>query len=167
MAVHDGPEYALAALRWEAALGCYDSRMTAAEQVASLCARYGINALYSFGSRAAEVAGFVRGQAVLESKNASDVDLGVLPAPDRHLDTDDLVRLAIELEDLLGVPRVDLVVLPQAGSYLAVDVVSGELLFCADPAREAEYELFVLRRAGDLAFFERERRRTILAGIAP
>lgn len=141
--------------------------MTAAAHLAALCARYGVNALYAFGSRAAEVVAFVRGQAVLVSTSASDVDLGVLPAPDRRLDADDRVRLTIELEDLFGVPRVDLVVLPQARPYLALDVVSGELLFCADPVREAEYELFVLRRAGDLAFFERERRRMILAGIAP
>lgn len=141
--------------------------MTAAEQIADLCARYGVDALYAFGSRAAEVAAFVRSQAVLESASASDVDLGVLPAPDRRLDADDRVGLAIELEDLFGVPRVDLVVLPQASPYLAVDIVSGELLFCADAGREADYELFVLRRAGDLAFFERERRRMILAGIAP
>ena len=57
--------------------------------------------------------------------------------------------------------------LPQAGPYLALAVVSGELLCCGDPIREAEYQLFVMRRAGDLAFFERERRYQILSGIAP
>lgn len=154
-------------LRCQLGCACYHSRMTSAELLAELCGRYGVDALYAFGSRAAEVAAFVRGQGVLNSPSASDLDLGVLPAPDRRLDGDDRVRLTIELEDLFGGPRVDLVVLPQARPYLALDVVSGERLFCADPVREAEYELFVLRRAGDLAFFERERRRMLLAGIAP
>ncbi len=57
--------------------------------------------------------------------------------------------------------------LPQAGPYVALDVVSGELLCWTDPIREAEYQLFVLRRAGDLTFFERERRPQLLSGIAP
>ena len=45
--------------------------------------------------------------------------------------------------------------------------MSGELLCCTDPIREAEYQLFVLRRAGDLAFFARARRQQLLPGIAP
>ena len=146
---------------------CYYSRVITAEKLRALCRRHDVGALYAFGSRAAEVAAFVQGQGPLDSTSRSDIDLGVLPRPGHRLDVDDRVRLTIELEDLLNVPRVDLVVLPQAAPYLALDVVSGELLFSADPIREAEYELYVLRRAGDLAFFERERRRTLLAGIAP
>jgi hypothetical protein len=65
---------------------------------------------------------------------------------------------------LAAAPRVDLVWLPGAEPYLALDVVSGELLHCADPVRQAEYELYVLRRAGDLAPFERERRAFLLSG---
>ena len=38
----------------------------------------------------------------------------------------------------------------------------GELLFCADATDQAEYELYVLRRAGDLLPFEHERRDLIL-----
>ncbi len=70
------------------------------------------------------------------------------------------------LEDLLDVPRVDLVILPEAPPFLALDIVQGELLCATDPVAEAEYQLYVLRRAGDLAPFERERRRMILAGEA-
>lgn len=61
---------------------------------------------------------------------------------------------------------MDLVMLPEAEAYLALDVVSGELLYCADAVRQAEYELYVLRRAGDLAPFERERRALLLTGSA-
>jgi hypothetical protein len=71
-----------------------------------------------------------------------------------------------ELEDLLGVGRVDLVSLPEAPPFLAVEIVNGELLYEVDPDRAAEYELYVLRRAGDLAPFEHERVRGVLAGLA-
>ena len=77
-----------------------------------------------------------------------------------------VVRLATELEDLLGVVRVDLVMLTEAEPFLALDVVRGELLYCVDPDAQAEEELYVLRRPGDLAPHERERRRLIL-GLAP
>ena len=60
--------------------------------------------------------------------------------------------------------RVDLVVLPEASPFLALDIVTGELLLARDPDREAEYQLFVLRRAGDLAPFERARRALVLEG---
>jgi hypothetical protein len=141
--------------------------MTVVDRLAALCERYGLDALYAFGSRAAEVAAFVRGHGALNPLSGSDLDFGVLPRPNRLLDVHDHVRLTGDLEDLFTVPRVDLVVLPQASPYLALDAVSGELLFCADQYREAEFQLYVLRRAGDLAFFERERRQRLLTGITP
>jgi hypothetical protein len=70
--------------------------------------------------------------------------------------------LAAELEDLLDAPRVDLVSLPRADPFLALDIIRGELLSTSDADRQAEYELFVLRRAADLLPFQRERVRMIL-----
>lgn len=133
----------------------------------ALCRRFGLDALYVFGSRAVEVAACVHGARELDTAQAADLDFGVLPEPGAEVGAQERVRLAAALEDLFEVPRVDLVVLPRASPYLALDVVSGELLCCIDPIREAEYQLFVLRRAGDLAFFERERRHQLLSGIAP
>jgi hypothetical protein len=43
-----------------------------------------------------------------------------------------------------------------------VDIICGELLYTSDPDQQARYELFVLRRAGDLLPFQRERTRMIL-----
>jgi hypothetical protein len=74
------------------------------------------------------------------------------------------VRLTIDLEDLFGADRVDLVILPEASAFLALEAIQGELLYCEDEDDQAEYELYVLRRAGDLAPFERERREMILGG---
>jgi hypothetical protein len=78
------------------------------------------------------------------------------------LAAEERVELALALEKLFAVPRVDLVVLPEAGPFLALEVVKGELLDCRDYDRQAEDELYILRRAGDLARFEKERRRLIL-----
>lgn len=131
-----------------------------------LAHRYGLVAIYSFGSRAGEVAARVAGEAVEVNHPFSDVDIGVLPAPGRRLTAAERADLTVALEDLLEVGRVDLVILPEAPPYLALDIVRGELLCTTDPVAEAEYQLYVLRRAADLAPFERQRRRMILAGEA-
>lgn len=136
------------------------------QRLRDLARQYGLIAIYGFGSRAEEVAARVAGRAVEFSRPASDVDIGVLPAPGRRLTAAERADLAVALEDLLGVARVDLVILPEAPPFLALDIVRGQLLCATDPDAEAEYQLYVLRRAGDLAPFERERRRMILAGEA-
>jgi hypothetical protein len=48
-------------------------------------------------------------------------------------------------------------VLEQADPFLAVNIIRGERLFCSDEYEADQYELYVLRRAGDLAPFERMR----------
>jgi uncharacterized protein len=65
---------------------------------------------------------------------------------------------------LFGAARVDLVVLPEADAFLALDVIRGELIYCRDFDQQAEDELYILRKAGDLAYFEKERRKLILTG---
>jgi predicted nucleotidyltransferase len=132
----------------------------------TLCRQYDLVALYAFGSRAAEVAALVHDTGTEVCSPDSDLDIGVLPTQGRHLTAQDRVRLTIALEDLFDVTRVDLVVLPEASPYLALDVVSGALLCTTDSDAEAAYQLYVLQRAGDLAPFERERRRMLLAGEA-
>ena len=132
----------------------------------SICRRYGIDAVYAFGSRAADIARLVTCDQPLSDTTTSDVDIGVLPKSGYSLDPQAKVRLMAELEDLFEVGRVDLVSLTEAPPFLAVEIIRGELLYEADPDRSSEYELFVLRRAGDLAFFQRERVRNVLAGSA-
>jgi uncharacterized protein len=65
--------------------------------------------------------------------------------------------LAVELEDLFSVGRVDLVVLPEAAPFLAANIIRGERLYAADEYLADEYDLYILRRAGDLAPLEEER----------
>jgi hypothetical protein len=72
------------------------------------------------------------------------------------------VELALALEDWLGVNRVDLVVLNSADPFLAEEIIRGERLYAQDEYEADEYDLYVLRRAGDQAPLEREWLRQIL-----
>lgn len=135
-----------------------------AQKIKSICHTYGINALYVFGSRCREIADFIQGKALLDTKNTRDVDIGILPGEAFQLTIQNKVNVTIDLEDLLNVSRVDLVVLTEVSPFLSLDAIDGELLYSAHPDETAIYELYVLRKAGDLAFYERERRRLILTG---
>lgn len=141
--------------------------MSIEEQLRAIATRYDIAALYVFGSRATEVVSRVRGHPVARRFLASDVDIGVQPTPGHRLTAQERVRLAIELEDLLGLNRVDLAVVREADAFLALDIIRGELLYCDDADAQAEDELYVLRRAADLARYARDRWNQILAGVAP
>jgi predicted nucleotidyltransferase len=107
-----------------------------------------ILALYLFGSRGRR-----------EETEQSDVDVGILWREERTLR--DVLELEDDLERRLGL-KVDLVDAGRANAFLALDIIRGERVFCADPGRGDEFELYVMRRAGDLAPFERERRRRLL-----
>ena len=70
--------------------------------------------------------------------------------------------LTLDLENLFQAHRIDLVVLTEASAFLALDIIKGELIFCTNYDDQAEQELYFLRMAGDLAYFERQRRSQIL-----
>jgi predicted nucleotidyltransferase len=134
-----------------------------ADHLAAIAARFGIDALYAFGSRAREALAHVDGRGTFAAGGASDLDLAALPEPGRIWNVDDRVLMTVAFEDVFPAPRVDLVVLPEAPPFLALAAVSGELLFARNRVREANYQLYVLRRAGDLEPFERARRAHLLA----
>jgi len=107
-----------------------------------------ILAVYLFGSR-----------TKAEEHPRSDVDLAVLFAEPQELHQ--ILELEIRLEDALGT-KVDLIDLGRAKPFLALDAISGERIYCTDSRRCDEFDLYVLRRAGDLAPLEKERRRLLL-----
>ena len=86
-------------------------RCSLEEVIASVCRRRRIDCLYAFGSRSQKIARKVRDGGVPPRSEAavSDVDIGVLPEKGVTLESDEKVRLMADLEDLLGVGRVDLV----------------------------------------------------------
>jgi len=127
-----------------------------------IAVRYGVEEVYAFGSRAKEVAAPVHGEGVSVSYPKSDVDIGVRIKPGLTAGASERAKLALEIEELLGVDRVDLVILQETDPFLAVEIIRGELLYAEDPDRQARYELYVLRRAGDLLGFKKERIRMIM-----
>jgi predicted nucleotidyltransferase len=132
------------------------------EALARTCQRFHAATLYVFGSRAGEAAAWMEGVERAFEHGPSDLDVGVRPVPGKSLSVEEKVRLAIALEDLFGVGRVDVVCLPEADPFLAANVVRGERLYARDEYEADEYDLYVLRRAGDLAPLERERMALIL-----
>jgi predicted nucleotidyltransferase len=132
-----------------------------APALAALCERHRIVLLMAFGSQAKAVLGWLRGEVALLRPGASDIDIGVKAEPGRRMSLRDQVAVAAELEDLLEAPRVDLVALDEADAFLAANIIRGERLHARDRRMADEYELYVLRRAGDLAPLERERMRMI------
>ena len=54
------------------------------------------------------------------------------------------------------------VFLEDAEPFLALDIIRGHLLFCEDIESQARFELYVMRRAGDLLPFKRQRVKMIL-----
>lgn len=105
----------------------------AASALSEICDQFGIDILYVFGSRARDAARFALENRPLPPGD-SDLDVGVLPA--RPLSARRKVALALALEDLFGVERVD-----------------------RDSWRADEYELYIFLSSGrrDLIPLERER----------
>ena len=134
------------------------------EYLADLCYEYGIDILYAFGSRAKEVKSWLKKDFGDLLPSLSDIDIAVKPISGKYLDIKEKVQLTIALEDFFKVPRADLVVIPEADPFLAANIIRGERLFCRDPYRADNYELYILRRAGDLAPLERERLALIMEG---
>ena len=110
-----------------------------------------ILAVYLFGSR-------TKGEA----HAGSDVDLAVLFDEPQGLE--EVVDLEIRFERVLApdVKEVDLVDLGRANPFLAFDVIRGERIYCTDSYRCDLFDLYVMRRAGDLLPLEQERQRMLL-----
>ena len=139
------------------------------EALKALADRFQIADFYVFGSRAKEITNRFRKETASDDGpqaapigHDSDVDIGIMPRREVRLTAKDRVGLTGELEDLLEANRGDLVILAEAEPVLALEVSRGELLYAENPDRQARDELYVLRRAGDLLPFKRQRLRLIL-----
>lgn len=125
-------------------------------QLEDICRKKGVSILYAFGSRVREVQHWLEEGAPLSRQNPSDVDIAALPRRNLRWTVADKVQLAISLEDLFDCPRVDLISLREADPHVAADAVCGERLYAEDSYQADEYDLYVLRRAGDLLPLLRE-----------
>ena len=130
------------------------------ENIGQIAAKYGLQIIYAFGSRAKEAREVVEGRMERLSSTPSDLDIGIKPA--RPLTVEEKVEIAIFFEDHLHLPRVDVVILPEAPVSLAVEIVLGEILYAKDSTYEAEYQLYIMRMAADLLPYEQAKQKMIL-----
>ncbi len=133
---------------------------TIKEQISTIASQYGLQIIYAFGSRAKEAWDLVEGRIERSSSKPSDLDIGV--KPERPLTVEEKVKIAILFEDLFDVPRVDLIVLPEAPISLAFEIVTGEILYALDLTHEAEYQLYIMRQAADLLPYERMKEEMVM-----
>ncbi|MBW1790256.1 MAG: hypothetical protein JRK53_27225 [Deltaproteobacteria bacterium] len=127
-----------------------------------IAARYHLADIYAFGSRADDAVAYARGEKPTSLYPDSDIDIGILIKSPARLTARQRAALVIEMEDFFGVRRVDVVFLSEADPFLALDIIRGCLLYCEDRESQAHYELYVLRRAGDLLPFKKQRMEMIL-----
>lgn len=137
-----------------------ECRVPMKEAIRRIATKYELQIVYAFGSRAKQALEAVEGRIERLPKGLSDLDVGIKARS--PLTVEEKVEIGILLEDLFDVTRVDVVDLSEAPAFLAVDIVSGEVLFAQDATHEAEYQLFVLRRAAELVPYERARRQMVL-----
>ena len=130
------------------------------EKIAKLANRYHLQLIYAFGSRAKEAHDLVCGKKAAPTASSSDLDIGL--KPERPLSVEEKVKVAVFFEDLFQVSRVDVVTLPEAPVMLALEIVEGELLYAEDDRYEAEYQLYIMRLAAELAPYERMKMDLIL-----
>lgn len=130
------------------------------QAIERLCKKYRVKALYAFGSRGRELFQVILNDDISLSASQSDLDIGILTHSPFSID--DKVNLTLELEELFRGAKVDLFVLQEVDAFLAANIIRGERVYAEDEYLADEYDLFVLRRAGDLAPLERQRIAMIL-----
>ena len=130
------------------------------KELKQLAEKYDIQIIYAFGSRAREALNLVEGKIERLSKSISDLDIGIKPK--RRLNIEEKVEITLALEEIFDVKRVDLVIIPEAPIFLALEIVKGELLYTKDLTYEAEYQLYIMRQAAELIHYERIKQKMIL-----
>jgi len=130
------------------------------QKIEQICRKYQVKAFYVFGSRRADLLRAISDDTFQLASSQSDLDIGVLT--DSPFSIENKVNLTLELEELFDAPKVDLFILQEADTFLAANIIRGERVYAEDSYLADEYELFVLRRAGDLAELERQRMAMIL-----
>src|SRR5437870_3549526 len=100
----------------------YIRRMSAPAPLDSLCERFGLAAVYLFGSRADD--GLRRLQGEVVAREGSDLDVGVV-FRDPRFDPRRLSLLQVACEDLFAPLRVDLVPLQRVDPLFQFRAIDG------------------------------------------
>lgn len=119
----------------------------------ALCAEFGLMSVYLFGSRAADGARRLDGEAV--EGGGSDLDVGVF-GHEGPVARARLGALQVALEEVFEPLRVDLVPLDFVDPLFQYAAVQGERVAAPDSTVSDEKELEVMRRAADLLPIQRQ-----------
>lgn len=128
------------------------------DKLSRIARRFDLEIMYAFGSHAGDALKWLKEEvSELPVSSLSDLDIGVKPSPEKKLSVREKAMLATALEDFFCVSKVDLLNLPEADPFLAANIVRGERIFSKNTYLADEYDLYILRRAGDLIPLEKER----------
>jgi predicted nucleotidyltransferase len=127
--------------------------MSAHAALNPLCERYGLLAVYLFGSRADDGLRRLRGEPV--SREGSDLDIGVA-FRDPGYDPRSLSLLQVDLEDLFSPLRIDLVPLQRVDALFQFAAIDGHRIAAPDPTAADRWELVVMSRAEELLPIQRQ-----------
>ncbi len=130
------------------------------QKIEQICRKYQVKALYVFGSRSPDMFHAIKDDVYQLNPSQSDLDIGVLTHSPFSIENK--VNLTLELENLFGLPSIDLFILQEVDAFLAANIIRGERVYAEDSYFADEYDLFILRRAGDLVELERQRMAMIL-----
>jgi predicted nucleotidyltransferase len=134
------------------------------KELQGIARKYDLQIVYAFGSRGKEASAFIAGKIRRLPASLSDLDVAVKAL--RRLNIDEKVGISLSLEELFGVARVDLIVLNEVSAFVALEGVTGELLFAVDETLEANYQLYIMRRAAELLPYQRARIKSVLGATA-
>ncbi|MBV6395427.1 MAG: hypothetical protein HFACDABA_01003 [Anaerolineales bacterium] len=130
------------------------------QKIEQVCKKFQVKAFYAFGSRSADILRAIEDDMYQPAPSQSDLDIGALTHSPFSIENK--VNLTLELEAIFNAPHVDLFILQEVDAFLAANIIRGERIYAEDSHLADEYDLFVLRRAGDLADLERQRMAMIL-----
>jgi hypothetical protein len=106
---------------------------------------------------------FAAGAGHIDLSKEADFYLAVKITPQKSLRVRQKSQLTIDLEELFQLTSLDLVVINEADPFLAANIIRDERIFCRDEYMADQYELYILRRTGDLIPLERERPQIIFS----
>ena len=79
------------------------------QEIEQICRKYQLKALYVFGSRSADMLQAIKDSQYQLGPSQSDLDIGVLSHSPFSIENK--VSLTLELENLFGLPSIDLFIL--------------------------------------------------------
>lgn len=132
------------------------SRKELLERTAS---RYGLLAVYLFGSRGDDGLSLLEGGVV--DASGSDLDVGIAFLRGSQPSPAQLAELQVAFEDCFEPLQVDLVRLDRVDALFQFRAIDGHRVLATDSTAADEWELVVMRRAAELLpiqrWLERER----------